>query len=134
MTWLLLQRVALGLPTALQVREEYAVLFHQGGISSFVYLKDDIPYMDLAPDEPSGRIWALIDSSQLLSEPAPVFRAGSPFFVVEAASRQNRFEWAKKVDHLYFYMKTWAFSEVLLAYVTPPQRFTTLTLSAAVRS
>jgi len=113
-----MQRLALRLPTALQLREGHAILFHEGGTSRFLDLKDDTAYARLASDKPSGRIWVLVDSSQVLSEPAQLFCAGKPFFFVGAASRQSRFEWAKKVGHQHFYMKTWALSEVLQAYAT----------------
>ena len=117
MIWLLMQRLALKLPTALQLREGHAILFHEGGTSSFLDPAEIDRYLGLSDDEPSGRIWALVDSSQVLSEPAPIFRVSKPFFVVEAASRQARFGWANKVHHRHFYMKTWAFPEVLQVYV-----------------
>ena len=112
-----MRRLALKLPTALQVEEEHAMLFHDGGTSQFTSLASAVRYMGLEFDDPSSRIWALVDSSQLLSEPAPIFRASGPFFVVEAASRRSCFEWAERVHHRYFYMKTWTFSEVLQVYV-----------------
>ena len=120
MIWLLMQRLAFKLPTALQLCEGHAILFHEGGTSSFLHPTGVNRYIGLSHDEPSGRIWALIDSSQLLSVPAPIFRAGKPFFVVQAASRQDCFEWANKVHRQNFYVKTWAFSEILQVYVVLP--------------
>ena len=114
-----MQRLALRLPTALQLREGHAILFHKGGTSRFLDLTDDTTYAGLTSDKPSGRIWVLVDSSQVLSEPAHLFCAGKPFFFVGAASRQSHFGWANKVGHEHFYMKTWALSEVLQACVIP---------------
>ena len=118
--WLLMQRLALKLPTALQLRDSYAIFFHAGGTFRFLDVANTEAYMDLQSSNYSDRIWALVDSSQVLFEPAPIFRTGNPFFVIEAASRESRFEWASRVHRQYFYMGTWAFSEVLQAYVTPP--------------
>ena len=120
MIWLLMRRLSLELPTVLQVEPSYAILFHKGGVLEFQSLDTLILYEGLC-FEPgnTGRIWALIDASQRLEEPAPIFRGGKPFFVVEAASpRSKRFEWARKITYQVFYMKRWTFSEVLRAYVT----------------
>ena len=115
-------RLSLELPTVLQVQEGSAILFHQGGVSKFRHLNTSEPYEDLHSSSGGpGRIWALIDANESLAEPAPIFRSSTPFFVVEAASsRPKRFEWARKMNFRSFYMKTWAFSEVLQAYATPP--------------
>lgn len=40
MLWLLIRRPAFRLPTALQVHKDYAILFHEGGISKFTNLDD----------------------------------------------------------------------------------------------
>jgi len=117
--WLLMKRLSLKLPTALQVEKGHAILFHDGGTSQFASVTDAVGYTELIFDDPSSRIWALVDSNSDLLEPAPIFRMHGPFFVIGVASRQNHFEWAKKVYRQHFYMKTWAFSEVLQAYVTP---------------
>lgn len=117
-----MRRLALELPTALQVEKDHAILFHGRGTSRFLLHDSSFSYMRLKfPPHDSGRIWALVDSNQDLFEPAPVFRKGKPFFVVEAASpRLPRLEWVKKVISRSFYMKTWDLSEILQAYVTPP--------------
>ena len=79
-----MRRLALGLPTALQVRNGYAVLFHEGGTPSFLKIDGDPCYaMDLKPDGRSSRIRALIDSNQFVFDPALIFLRG-PFFVIEA--------------------------------------------------
>lgn len=49
-----------------------------------------------------------------------MFCAGRPFLVVEAVSRQNHFEWAKKVHRRHFCMKTWASSRGFRAHITSP--------------
>jgi len=117
-----MRRLVLRLPTALQVREGEAILFHEHGVSRFEFINNNIPYLSLrVPHYSTGRIWALVDSSQTVVKPAPLFQYGSPFLVVEAAPPfQPRLEWTKKVISQYFYMKLWTFSEVLQAYVTPP--------------
>jgi hypothetical protein len=120
LVWLLIRRLALRLPTALQIDDSEVFLFHEGGTSLFQGLKSVSAYLGLNFSTPSSKIWVLIDSSAMLLEPAPVFRKRRPFFVVEAASRLSRFEWGKKVFAKYFCMKTWSFSEVLQMYVTPP--------------
>jgi hypothetical protein len=118
---LLMQRLALGLPTVLQVERDYAVLFHERGTTRFLLLNSISAYMRLNSADSSSRIWALVDSNNSLSDPAPMFHAGRPFFVVEAVPpRRPRFEWAKEVYFQHFYMKTWTFPEVLQACVAPP--------------
>ena len=120
MVWLLIQRLALRLPTALQIRGDRAFLFHEGGTSLFRNLMDNEIYHGLGSTDPSKKIWVLVDSSGVLWEPAPAFRMGRPFFVIEAASRQCCFEWSKKFLLTFFFMKTQSFSEVLQVYMTPP--------------
>jgi len=115
--WLPMRRLTLKLPTVLQASEEFAILFHEGGTSKFTCPTQVDRYLGLEHDDYSGRIWALIGSDLL---PAQCFRADNPFFVVEAASRRDRFDWASKVHHQHFYMQTWAFSEVLQMYVALP--------------
>ena len=119
LTWLLMRRLALKLPTVLQVNEHRAILFHEGGTSQFLDLEDTEAYAGLRFDEPSSRIWVLIYSNQV-SEPAPIFHAGRSFFIIQAASRYRDFHWARKVCFEYFCMKTWPLSEVLRASVIPP--------------
>ena len=97
LVWLLIRRLALRLPTALQIRSDEALLFHEGGVSLFRNLLNNGAYLGLGFNNPSSKIWVLVDSSPNLPEPAPVFRAGEAFFVVEAASREHRLEWCKKI-------------------------------------
>ena len=111
-----MRRLALGLPTALQINESYAVLFHESGVSELTMLVDDFEYVSLGC--PSGRIWALIDSNLNLPGPAGIFKRTSPaFFVVIAVSpRSKGLGWLKKMACDRFYMKSWTDSEVLQAY------------------
>jgi hypothetical protein len=135
--WLLMRRLALRLPTALQVMENYAIFFHEGGTSQFSSLDSPIIYGGLrSPNNGPERIWALVDSNQSLLQPAPTFRGNGPFFVVEAVSpREEHFEWAKKVYSRHFYMKPWTSLEVLQASVTaPPDSSPTLMFSVVARS
>lgn len=114
-----MRRLALRLPTVLQINEHRAILFHEGGTSQFMDPEDTEAYAGLKFDEPSSRIWVLVDSNQV-SKPAPAFRTGKAFFVIQATSRYQDSHWARKVRFEYFYMKTWSLSEVLRASVIPP--------------
>jgi len=116
-----MQRLFFKLPTALQLERGYAILFHDGSTSKFTSLNKAVNYMELEFSPSSSRILAPIGSNKSPSEPPSMFHTGKPFFAVEAPSRQNSFEWVEKVDYRYLYMKTWAFQEVLQAYVTPPR-------------
>jgi hypothetical protein len=114
-------RLALELPTALQVHRNYAILFHRGGVFQFANLNSPMVYDDvLAPEPDDGpqRIWALIDTNQFLLEPADIFKQRGTFFVVNTTSpRSEHIEWLNKSNREYFYMKPWSLSEVLQAYV-----------------
>lgn len=116
--WLLVRRLVLGLPTALQVDKPYAILFHDKGVSEFRHLTSHPEYdaLEFLPDNPSYRIWALIDSNTLLPEPAGIFVHNSCFFVVNAGSpRSKHRDWQKKIGCDFFYMNPWSLSEVIQA-------------------
>ena len=118
--WILIRRLALGLPTALQINRGYALLFHEDGVSQFTHPEHDGIYAPLFSPGP-GRIWALVDSNWDLLQPTGAFNTGRPFFVVEATSPyRQRLQWLSRVDSQYFYMKRWSFSEVLQAYADIP--------------
>ena len=114
-----MRRLALKLPTALQISSEYAILFHEGGTLNFKTLKDVVPYLGLSfPPESHGRIWALVDLNDSLPEPATIFAQSRPFFTVVAASPyQKRHDWTTGVAVQRFCMKSWSFLEVLGASV-----------------
>ena len=85
LAWLLVRRLALGLPTALQVRKKYAILFHERGTNGFKRLDVAFPYMKLGfPPRSLGRIWALVDSNSSLRDPASISTSSVPFFTVES--------------------------------------------------
>jgi len=111
---ILLRRLALKLPTALQIKPKYALLFHEGGVKEFSGLGDGPTYNPLKPAREhgaAGRIWVLVDSY----EPDLAFTEG-PFFILQAASpRPARHHWTRKVPVNFFYMKPWSFSEVIQA-------------------
>ena len=118
--WLLMHRLVLGLPTALQIDGSYAILFHQGGVSQFRDPNDRLAYVKLG--FPLGdhrkRIWALVDTNPDLSEPGKIFRHNKPFFIVDATSpRSNHLELLDQVAQKAFFMKPWSWSEILQAYV-----------------
>ena len=109
-----MRRLALKLPTALQIEPNYALLFHEAGVKQFQRFEEVGPYQPLKSGRgPSGRIWALVDSNWRVDKPAPVFQGG-PFFVIEAMSpRLARREWIRRFKFNIFYMKLWTFAEVL---------------------
>ena len=119
--WLLARRLALLLPTALQVDSSYAILFHQGGVFELTHLSGHPEYLALSfpPNACPSRIWAIVDSNPLLPEPAGIFSYFSAFFIVDAMLPQSphHTRWLSKTGHKWFYMKPWSFSEVIQAYV-----------------
>ena len=105
MLWLLMRRLALMLPTALQVHKDYAILFHADGVSPFANL-DDPQFNQAMRGRKSERIWALIDTNTFLSEPAQIFKHKGPFFVVGAEPPcPDHADWLLKIDHERFYMR-----------------------------
>ena len=133
--WLLMRRLALGLPAALQLDGTPPILFHERGVSQFTRNLDIYTVTKALKLSPPGQIWALVDSNQFAKEPAAVFR-NTIFFVVEAVSfSYPRLERTPLHTSLFF-MKTWSFSEALQAYVEPPPSvcITTFTSSAADHS
>jgi hypothetical protein len=116
-----MRRLALRLPTALQISDSYAILFHEDGVSEFTHLENHPNYRTLRfpPHKRSSRIWATIDPNPDLLEPAWIFRSpDAPFFVVDAVSgRFDHFGWLDKIAHESFYMKPWTFPEVIQAYM-----------------
>jgi len=116
---LLLRRLTLSLPTALQTHPNRVMLFHKGGVVEFKHLQSWPFYSDLGPmptvDGPPDRLWALVDSNQELLNPAQILGQGR-FFVVHAASPHHSLQkWVKDSLTLSFYMEPWSFSEVLQA-------------------
>ena len=120
MLWLLMRRLALGLPTVFQTHKGYAILFHEGGTFRFDDLDNPDTYNALKFSRRAGnsqkRIWAFIDTGPLLSEPGEIFKNPETFFVVTATHRSNP-EWFGKVDYAEFFMKPWSFSEIIQVYV-----------------
>ena len=128
----LLRRLALGLPTVLQLHPSWALLFHSGGVREFAQLDDWSAHAPLKPPpehNPLSRIWALMDSKYLRT-PAPIFADG--LFVVQTASpHPGRQEWAGGDRINQFYMEPWSFSEVLQAWVNFPPVIHHIYISAA---
>ena len=118
---LLLHRLALRLPTALQVKNSYAILFHEGGVSEFADLDNHLIYGALKPPpggDPRRKVWALVNTNKFLSDPADIFKDHEIFFVVDATSpRSEHLGWLNKINHQKFYMKPWSLSEIIQAYV-----------------
>jgi len=130
---LLLRRLALKLPTVLQIRSSYALLFHEGGVKEFQL--GAYGYNELESEMgPLGRIWALVDFNDDLIKPSSVFKDG-PFFVVLAAPpRPSCTDWARGRAFRFFYMKPWSFSEALQVYVNLPLRIHDTHISTAAHS
>ena len=115
-----MRRLVLGLPTALQINESYAILFHEKGVSELTALAGDIEYepLECLPEYFSNRIWVLIDLNPRLPKPANIFIYSSPFFVVNAVSPCSPgVDWLNKVGHDTFFMNPWFDFEVIQAYV-----------------
>ena len=122
--WLLIRRLVLGLPTAMQFRDGLALLFHEKGTSRFIHL-NVVRYFKLtSPHRSPGRIWVLVDAGRFLSEPAPIFIKAGPFFTVETVS-PNRSSFKTQVGQsprrcrLFFYIfpavRIWGFCMVALS-------------------
>ena len=77
---MLLRRLALGLPIALQISSNCALLVNRGGLKEFLHS------MQPEPDGKAiGRSWALVDSDRRLLEPTRTFQAG-PFSLLKPPS------------------------------------------------
>ena len=121
MLQLLLRRLALRLPTALQVDDSFAILFHEGGVSEFANLDKCAIYDVLQPPprgDPERKFWALVNTSEFLPNPTKIFKDHETFFVVNATSPHSKhLDWLNKINHQNFYMKPWSLSEIIQAYV-----------------
>ena len=114
---MLIRRLAHRLPTVFQINHEAPYLFYEGGVKKFeqIDLTSNYSALKSAPGEPLDRIWALVDYSRELSEPAAVFKKGVFFTVETAPPRSDRHDWTRKVPFRYFYMSPWSFVEVIQA-------------------
>jgi hypothetical protein len=113
-----MRRLALRLPTVLQIHPDHGFLFYEGGVCRFTYLDCAGFYLALCYLD---RIWVLVDSNQDLAKPAETFNFRMPFFVVQAAApRAPCIKWIRKVKVKQYTMNRWTFSEVLQAYVDLP--------------
>lgn len=118
--YLLICRLVLELPTILQVTPFFVVLFHEGGVTQLTDLDnvDQYSAIRFPKDQRFLRIWVLIDLNPSNLEPAPIFRYGSPFFLVCTTSPHSRnTDWLDKLVVERFYMKPWSILEVIQAYV-----------------
>ena len=103
--WFLVHRLAHELPTVLQINEDSVIPFHERGVSELTRRGNGHPYDPLC-SPPLGRIWALVDTSPALSEPAAVIKHASPFFVVNAVPPRDEYTmWFSKVNYQVLYMK-----------------------------
>ena len=116
---LLLRRIALGLPTVLQIDQDWAILFHEDGISE-LNLRDPAAYDALVfpYDSCHKRIWAIVVTGPLLSEPARIFKQPGIFFVVTATSCLDYPKWITYVAYQEFIMKPWSSLEMIQVYAT----------------
>ena len=121
-----MRRLAIGLSTILQIHKDYAILFHERGVSQLNNLRLPSAYRALwfPLDVPPNRIWALVNLNPCLPEPAGIFKHPGTFFVVNATYHgSDRIEWMEGPRHLMFYMKPWSLSEVLQAYAVLASRW-----------
>ena len=96
------------------------ILFHEGGTFELTQPKALGVYSILGSTSstPLERIWALVDTNTNLSNPAPIVRDNSRFYVVDAVSiGSGDLEWVKKVGCDFFYQKPWSPEEILQVYV-----------------
>ena len=108
---ILLQRLALKLPTVLQVGLQAPVLFYRSGVKELGQPDDGAAYNSfMSRDDSLRRIWAITDTSRDLHNLASALRVG-PFFLVEAVSPRSLWMDGSRTD--VFYMKPWPFSEIL---------------------
>ena len=109
--WLLMRRLALGLPTVLQLNHNPPLLFHEHGVCRFTHPKDKLGSEVSFPD----KIWVLVDSNRYAAEPATVFQSDI-FFVIETVPFSAPYlQWMDGRAACHFFMKPWTFSEVLQA-------------------
>ena len=101
MIWLLMGRLSLGPPTALQVRDGCTVLFHGGATFRLLSFDNNPSYVKLnfPPHSPS-RTRALVDSNKVLWEPTSIF------FIEAAPPHRQYTKWASKLYSRRFYIKT----------------------------
>ena len=111
---LLLQRLALKLPTILQTGTEDPILFYKNGVKQLGQPNSGAAYAAfLSWDHPFRRIWALVNADEDLFEPSRALRTG-PFFIVDSTPpHRPYFNWIINLRSKTFYMKPWSFSEVL---------------------
>jgi hypothetical protein len=113
-----MRRLALRLPTALQIDSTYAILFHEGGVSELAYPNQLEWYLNICFETYPSRIWALVDLNETLSEPARVLKYYRAFFVVNVASPHfDGLGWFNKCGREYFNMEPWSASEALQMWV-----------------
>ena len=120
LVYLLMQRLALKLPTALQIHPDYVILFHEGGSLELTQLEGLGSYRALDPTSSRSpdRMWVLLDSNINLSKPATSIASKSRFFVVHTVSiGLENIQWLESVGHGRFYMEPWSAEEILQAYV-----------------
>lgn len=113
-----MRRLALKLPTVLQVHQDHVILFHEGGACVLTQPGEFASYSALNSDrsQPPNQIWALVDSNNGLLEPAPIITAKSRFFTIQTVPiGPGNFGWLGGVSHQRFYMKPWSATEILQA-------------------
>ena len=114
-----MRRLALKLPTILQITASSVLLFHEAGVSEIMHHSDHSTFYEMRfpPKQNLSRLWALVDTNENLPQPAPIFKRASPFYVINAVSpRSGNLQWTKKIGQKTFYMEPWSICEVLQAY------------------
>ncbi|KDQ07448.1 hypothetical protein BOTBODRAFT_48814 [Botryobasidium botryosum FD-172 SS1] len=107
--YLLIRRLLMGLPVALQAVRETVLLFLESG----TYAVHDADILNFLPED----TWALVDSGLSVNQPAPFLSyPSSPYFIIQAASpRPGRMDWQKYKHAKMFYMRPWDWEEIVSA-------------------
>jgi len=116
--WLLMCRLVLRLPTILQVEKDKVLLFHEGGVLRFLHPDKPCAGLEFPRSSPC-KIWALVDSSPRLPNPAPMLSHG--LFVVYTIHPPVP-SFVSRVLPGTFCMKMWSLPETIQGHVPPPTR------------
>src|SRR5258705_8218348 len=106
---LFLHHLRFKLPTALQLKPNYVLLFYKG-VKRFVDPEIEMLYTGLWLEvHPAGKIWAIVDTHQHLPEPCAVFKEGAFFVIGTSSPDPPCYMWATLYPHQIFYMQPWTF-------------------------
>ena len=132
--YILVKRLLEQKPTALQNEASNVLLFDANGVKAIS------PATHIHPEsEVFKGVWALVDINPDVEDPARIFGADSPFFLIMAsspmASRWQR-AWRYRAPIDFWFMKTFTLSELIQASVSslPAFRLVTYVISQSSTS